>query len=60
MGLGGLGCPAATYLAGAGVGILGFVDNDTVSVSNLHRQTLYTESAVGNSKVECAIHALKQ
>ena len=40
VGMGGLGSPIATYLAGAGVGTLGLVDNDVVSITNLHRGTL--------------------
>lgn len=54
VGLGGLGCPAATYLAGAGVARLGLVDHDLVEESNLHRQPLYTTADVGRSKVEAA------
>ncbi|MBR1840324.1 MAG: HesA/MoeB/ThiF family protein [Prevotella sp.] len=54
VGVGGLGSPIATYLAGAGVGTLGLVDNDVVSLTNLHRQVLYTESEVGQPKVESA------
>ena len=60
VGAGGLGCPAAVYLAGAGVGCLGFVDNDRISLSNLHRQTIYTEGSVGEYKVEHAVRALRQ
>lgn len=60
VGLGGLGCPAAAYLAGAGVGTLGLVDGDTVETSNLHRQILHTTSRVGMLKVESAKVALEE
>lgn len=55
VGAGGLGCPAAAYLAGAGVGTIGLIDGDTVEVSNLHRQIAHSTSRVGMSKVESAI-----
>lgn len=54
VGVGGLGSPLALYLTAAGVGTIGIVDSDTVSVTNLQRQVLYTENEVGQSKVECA------
>lgn len=54
VGVGGLGSPIATYLAGAGVGTIGLVDNDVVSVSNLQRQVLYDETQQGMPKVLCA------
>lgn len=54
VGVGGLGSPIALYLAGAGVGTIGLVDDDVVSVSNLQRQVLYTEAEVGRSKALCA------
>lgn len=60
-GVGGLGSPIALYLAGAGVGTLGLVDDDVVSINNLQRQILYTEAEVGQVKVHCAasrLHAL--
>lgn len=60
IGLGGLGCPAARYLAGAGVGKVGLVDDDTVALSNLHRQILYTENDVGDLKVRSALKSLTQ
>lgn len=54
VGLGGLGSSAAQYLAAAGVGTLGLVDFDTVSLSNLQRQVVYETADVGRPKVECA------
>lgn len=50
VGVGGLGSPVALYLAGAGIGTIGLVDDDTVSESNLQRQVLYAEAEVGLSK----------
>ncbi|KAI1461691.1 adenylyltransferase [Annulohypoxylon moriforme] len=55
VGAGGLGCPAAAYLAGAGVGTLGVVDGDTVETSNLHRQIAHSTSRVGMMKVDSLI-----
>ena len=46
IGMGGLGCPAAEFLTRSGIGTLGIVDHDRVSLSNIHRQTLYTEKDV--------------
>lgn len=54
IGAGGLGSPAALYLAAAGVGRLGLVDNDRVELSNLQRQVLHTTSDVGKTKVASA------
>jgi adenylyltransferase/sulfurtransferase len=59
IGAGGLGCPAAAYIAGAGVGTIGLVDGDTVEVSNLHRQILHSGCTVGMLKVDSAISYLK-
>ena len=50
VGLGGLGCPAAQYLASMGIGTLGIADYDIVSISNLHRQILYTYEEAGQQK----------
>ena len=60
VGAGGLGCPAALYLAGAGVGTLGLVDGDEVDVSNLHRQVLHRTANVGKRKVDSAIEYLRE
>jgi molybdopterin/thiamine biosynthesis adenylyltransferase/rhodanese-related sulfurtransferase len=54
VGAGGLGCPAALYLAAAGVGKIGIVDADAVSVSNLQRQILHDSVNVGMNKAESA------
>jgi len=54
IGAGGLGCPAAQYLAAAGVGRLGIIDDDVVSASNLQRQILYSTADIGRPKVEVA------
>lgn len=59
IGAGGLGSPAAYYLAAAGVGTLGIVDYDVVDRSNLQRQILHTDERVGTSKVESARLTLK-
>ncbi len=58
VGMGGLGCPVALYLTAAGVGQLTLVDGDQVSLSNLHRQVLYTPDDVGTLKVVAAAKRL--
>jgi molybdopterin/thiamine biosynthesis adenylyltransferase len=58
IGAGGLGCPVIQYLVAAGVGQIGIVDGDTVSLSNLQRQILYSENEIGQSKVEIAAHKM--
>jgi molybdopterin/thiamine biosynthesis adenylyltransferase len=59
VGAGGLGSPAAFYLAAAGIGTLGLVDHDVVDRSNLQRQILHTDARVGTSKVASARQALE-
>jgi len=54
VGAGGLGSPVALYLAAAGVGTLGIVENDTVSLSNLQRQVIHDTASVGRSKLDSA------
>ena len=61
VGAGGLGAPALQYLAAAGVGTLGIVDSDTVSLSNLQRQVIHRTADIGRAKTESAgnaVHAL--
>ena len=58
VGAGGLGAPAALYLAAAGVGTLVLVDPDTVDLSNLQRQVLYAQADIGRPKVEAAAERL--
>jgi molybdopterin/thiamine biosynthesis adenylyltransferase/rhodanese-related sulfurtransferase len=58
LGAGGLGSPTALYLAAAGVGTLGIVDDDVVDVSNLQRQVIHTTDGVGQSKVDSAERAI--
>lgn len=58
VGAGGLGSPAALYLAAAGVGTIGIIDSDAVEMSNLHRQILHATRDVGRTKVESARDAL--
>jgi len=61
IGAGGLGAPALMYLAAAGVGMLGAVDDDIVSLSNLQRQIIHATPDIGRRKVDSAagqIHAL--
>ena len=54
IGMGGLGCPVSEFLTRSGIGTLGIVDDDKVALSNIHRQTLYTEKDIDKSKVRIA------
>lgn len=58
IGVGGLGCPAAQYLAAAGVGRLTLLDDDIVETSNLQRQVLYGDRDLGRAKVDAAAESL--
>ena len=59
VGTGGLGSPVALYLAAAGVGTIGLLDADTVSLSNLQRQVIHTTADIGRLKVESAAEKLR-
>ncbi|KAK4196968.1 hypothetical protein QBC40DRAFT_334753 [Triangularia verruculosa] len=59
IGAGGLGCPAAQYVAGAGVGTIGIIDSDVVEPSNLHRQVGHATSRIGMKKVDSLITHLR-
>ena len=54
IGMGGLGCPVSEFLTRSGIGTLGIVDDDKVTLSNIHRQTLYTEKDINKPKVKIA------
>jgi adenylyltransferase/sulfurtransferase len=58
VGAGGLGNPVLQYLAAAGVGTLGIVDDDVVALTDLQRQVMFDEAAVGRPKVACAAQAI--
>ena len=60
IGMGGLGCPVAEFLARAGVGSLGIVDPDKVVLSNIHRQSLYDIKDLNKSKVIAAKKKIKK
>ena len=60
IGAGGLGAPLIEYLAAAGVGTIGIVDDDVVSLSNLQRQVIHATVDVGRSKVESAAEAVRR
>jgi molybdopterin-synthase adenylyltransferase len=59
IGMGGLGCPAAEFLTRSGIGVIGIVDHDIISLSNIHRQSLYNEKDIDQSKVKVAQKKLK-
>ena len=60
VGIGGLGCPAAENLVRAGIGTIGLIDNDIVSLSNIHRQSLFNSNDVKKPKVSVAAKKLKE
>tara|TARA_B100000989_G_scaffold150167_1_gene111960 strand:- start:450 stop:1172 length:723 start_codon:yes stop_codon:yes gene_type:complete len=60
VGLGGLGCPAAEYLSRAGVGTIGLIDYDKVSLSNIHRQSIFTVGDIKKHKVDVVKQKIKK
>jgi adenylyltransferase/sulfurtransferase len=59
VGAGGLGSPVLMYLAAAGIGTIGVIDNDQVELSNLQRQIVHTTNTIGMNKVDSAAHMLR-
>jgi molybdopterin-synthase adenylyltransferase len=59
IGMGGLGCPVAEFLTRSGIGVLGIIDHDIISLSNIHRQSLYDEKDINKPKVKVAQKKLK-
>ena len=59
IGAGGLGCPVLQYLTAAGIGTIGIADGDTIDISNLQRQVLYTGQEIGQRKADVAVKKLK-
>ena len=59
VGAGGLGCPVIDYLSRAGVGNIGVIDDDKVSISNIHRQSLYNSKDIGKFKVNVVKQKIK-
>ena len=59
IGIGGLGCPLALYLANSGVGNIGIVDHDKIELTNLNRQILFTAKDLGKYKVDQARRVIK-
>ena len=59
IGAGGLGAPAALYLAAAGIGTIGIVDADVVDLSNLQRQVIHTTADIGKKKAESAAETMR-
>ena len=60
VGVGGLGCPAAENLVRAGIGTIGLIDNDIVTLSNIHRQSLFSSKDLKKAKVNVAAKKLKE
>lgn len=60
VGAGGIGCPAITYLAAAGIGKLTIIDHDRIELSNLQRQPLFTDADIGALKAEVAAEAVRR
>tara|TARA_Y100000992_G_scaffold239514_1_gene170283 strand:- start:165 stop:896 length:732 start_codon:yes stop_codon:yes gene_type:complete len=60
VGVGGLGCPAAENLVRAGIGTIGLIDNDTVNLSNIHRQSLFNSKDIKKPKVRVAAEKLNE